>query len=345
LTIECILAAMDGMTHAAFRSICFEYGAHGASTEMIPAISYARARKKRMPTFESLLARRPEEMGFLAAQIIGAVPEDMSAAARRIEELGRFDAIEINMGCPARKVVGSGNGSALLNDPERAGGILRAVCQSVQLPVRLKMRLGWDEAHITAPEIARIAEEAGCSAIILHGRTRSQMYTGQVMLEPMRRVRDSVSIPVYANGAVQDAASAIEFAKAFDCEKICIGRAALKMPWIFDDIRCLQEGRPVPLRHAEERVGILMRFAQRLCLLKPEEFAVCEIRKFCRWYLSGLTGADECTRKLYGAQTLADFLSVLDAYLDSLICANDACFHPELQETHTLDTVRWFTAG
>ena len=343
MAIECTLAAMDGMTHAAFRSICFEYGAHGASTEMIPAISYARARKKRMPTFESLLARRPEEQGHLAAQIIGGVPEDMVAAARRLEELNRFDAIEINMGCPARKVVGSGNGSALLTDVQRAGEILRAVCAGVQLPVRLKMRLGWDEEHITAPEIARIAEEAGCSAIILHGRTRSMMYTGRVMLDQMLRVKEAVHIPIYANGAVQDAQSAIEFAEAFQGNRICIGRAALKMPWIFEDIRLLEGGMEIPERGAEERIGILTRFAERLCMLKPERFAICEVRKFCRWYLNGLTGAQACVEKLYAAESLHAFRSELDRYLNYLIQANDTRVHAEFQEAQTLDTVRWFS--
>ena len=330
---------MDGMSNAAFRSVCFEYGADGATTEMIGATGFARAKRKRRPIMDALVLRRPEE-GPLAAQIIGSDPRVMAAAAVRLEGMERFDAIEINMGCPARIVVGSGNGAALVQQPERAGEILRAVCGAVRLPVRLKLRLGWDEAHITAPEIARMAQEAGCREIILHGRTRSQLYGGGVLLGEMRRVRAAVEIPLYANGAVTCAGDAAAFARSVGADGVCIGRAALKAPWIFDDIRALGRGERPPERNAPERVALLLRLAERLCQQKPEKFAICELRKFTLWYLAGFTGAEAVGEAVKRVETLEDYRRLHGEYLERLLRTNDVHIHPGRVPEATLDTVR-----
>lgn len=337
MALRYLLAAMDGMSSAAFRSLCFEYGADGASTEMIGAVGFARAKKKRRPIMEALVMRRPEEK-CLAAQIIGRDPLIMAQAAKKLEDLGRFDAVEINMGCPARVVVGSGNGSALLREPELAHEIVRQVCEAVALPVRLKMRLGWDEEHITAPDIAAAAQAAGCSEIILHGRTRSQMYSGGVLLEGMRRVRSRVTIPLYANGSVVRAQDASAFAEAVGADGVCIGRAALKQPWIFEDIHALDRGEAVKTRDARERVELLLRLAERLCQQKPERFAVQELRKFSQWYLTGLTGAQENFERVKRAESLRDFCRIHEDYLSALIGANDLEVHQE-GAVSSLDTV------
>lgn len=339
MALKCLLASMDGMTTAAFRSICFEYGADGATTEMIPAIGYARARKKSKSVMDAMVLRRPEEQGELAAQIIGKDPVLMVEAARKLDALERFDLIEINMGCPARTVVSSGNGSAILNNLPLAEEILRGVCEAVSLPVRLKLRLGWDDEHIVAPEVCRIAEGVGCKSIIIHGRTRQQIYSGDVNIEAMRRVVDAVSIPVYANGAVVQAEDAARFRKETGAAGVCIGRAALKNPWIFEDIRSLEKGEPLRERDAVERVGTLIRFAERLCAQKPEHFAVQELRKFCLWYLSGLTGADAAFEKVKYADSLDGFRAVHMEFLNDLVRRNDICVHPELLPRETLDTV------
>lgn len=337
--LDCQLAAMDGMSHAAFRSVCFEYGADGATTEMVSAVSYGRAREKKLRSFDSLLTRRPEEKK-LAAQIVGCEASSMAEAARRLERLKRFDAIEINMGCPARTVVGSGNGSALLQNVPLAGEILRAVCGAVQLPVRLKMRLGWDEDHITAPEIAALAQEAGCSAIILHGRTRMQMYRGNVNIAAMRAVADAVSLPVLANGGITCAADAARFAADTHARSVVIGRAALKAPWIFEDIRAIENGEPVRQRDAEERIGVLLRLAERNLPLKPEKFAILEMRKFSGWYLPGLAGAESVLSEINaGCESYERYRRILSEYLDALIRGNDTYIHPELMPEPTLDTV------
>ena len=330
--MEYLLASMDGMSSAAFRSVCFEYGADGATTEMIGAAGIARAKRKRRPITEALLMRRPEE-GDLAAQLLGSDPAVIAGAAARLEALGRFDWIEINMGCPARVAIRSGNGAALLRDPVRCGEILRAVCGAVKLPVRLKLRLGWDSEHITAPEIARMAEDAGARAIILHGRTREQMYSGDVQIEEMRRVREAVSIPFYANGAVVHPEDAAAFAAATGADGVCIGRAALKSPWIFQDIRALERGEKIAARSASERIDVLLRFAARLCAQKPENFAIAEMRKFSKWYLEGLTGADAAFEQVKYIETLDEFRRIHEDYLDGLIRADDLYIHPELIRT------------
>lgn len=335
----CLLAAMDGMTNAAFRSVCFEYGADGATTEMIPALGFARAKRRLAPIVQALFTRRPEEKN-LAAQILGSEPAVMAKAAKRLEDMGRFDAIEVNMGCPARVVVGSGNGSFLLTQPERAGEILRAVAEAVDLPVRLKLRLGWDAAHITAPQIARAAQQAGCRELILHGRTREQQYGGAVDLARMREVISSVSIPVYANGGVTCARDAQDFARETGAAGVAIGRAALKAPWIFEDIGDIEAGRPPRVRDAAERIDVMLRIASRLCAQKPENFAVCEMRKLCAWYLDGLTGADEVFETVKRTETLNDLRRALGDYLDGLTRSGDTLPHPENMRAQTLDTVR-----
>ena len=205
--------------------------------------------------------------------------------------------------------------------------------------MRLKLRLGWDETHITAPEIARIAQDAGCESIILHGRTRSQLYRGDVGLEAMLAVREAVRLPLFVNGAVARAADAAEFVRKTRADGVCIGRAALKNPWIFEDIRCIEEGKAIPERDAAERIGILLKLAEGVCLQKPEDMAICEMRKFIRWYLPGFTGAEALFDRINTVSTLDGFRSALDAYLNGLLRTNDIFVHPELEPVWTLDTV------
>ena len=333
-----VLAPMDGMSRASFRSVCFDYGAEGATTEMLQSLAYGRAKKKLCPSFEETLARYPNER-WLAAQLIGSDPGAMAESARRLTALGRFDAIDINMGCPARKVVGSGNGSALLKDPERAVRVMAAVRGATDLPVQLKLRLGWDAAHITAPELIRAAGELGFSAVTVHGRTREQMYAGEVDVAAIRRICAMSPIPVYANGGVTCAADALDFLRRTGAAGVSIGRAALKQPWIFDDIRRLERGQTPPPRRAPERVALLERLARLACGHRPERVAIGEMRKFCGWMLPGLTGAEKLLKTLNAVDTLEGFERALDGFLEALARTNDLDVHPELLPQATLDTV------
>ena len=334
-----VLAPMDGMTRASFRVICFGYGADGATTEMIQSLAYGRAKRRLSDTFLETLVRLPGE-GNLAAQLIGSNPEMLAASARKLCALDRFDAIEINMGCPARKVVGSGNGAAMMRAPELAVAAMRAVRDASTLPVRLKMRLGWDERSITAPQLARAAEELGFESITIHGRTRMQMYTGEVDAGAIRNIVESVGIPVYANGGVTCAGDALTFLRETRAAGVAIGRAALKQPWIFEDIRRLTQGMPPREHDAAERVGLLLRLAGLSCRHRPERVAVCEMRKFCAWLLSGLTGSERVFEALKRIVTLDGFERCLEAYLNGLVAAGDTRVHAELAPDTGLDTVR-----
>lgn len=330
---------MDGMTRAPFRAVCFEYGADGATTEMIQSLAYGRAKRRLSDAFLETLERFPQE-GDLAAQLIGSDPSMMAASARRLTALRRFDAIEINMGCPARKVVGSGNGAALLRDPARAAQIMRAVRESTHLPVRLKLRLGWDSAHIVAPALIAEAEALGFQSVTLHGRTRMQMYSGEVDAAAIRRAVKAAGIPVYANGGVTCAADALEFLRDTGAAGVSIGRAALKQPWIFDDIRRISAGEVPPERDACERVGLLLRLAGLSCLHRPERVAICEMRKFSGWLLPGLTGSEEALRALNAVVDRESYRRVLEDFLEALVRRGDTRIHPERIPKPTLDTVR-----
>lgn len=333
-----LLAPMDGMTRASFRSVCFDYGADGATTEMIQSLALGRAKKRMSETFAETLVRFPNEKN-LAAQLIGSNPAMMAESARRLTAMGRFDAIDINMGCPARKVVGSGNGSALLKSPEVAIEVMEAVRGSTDLPVQLKLRLGWDADSIVAPRLIRAAEMLGFRSVTLHGRTRAQMYKGPVDIEAIRRICEEVRIPVYANGGVTCAEDALRFLDATGAAGVAIGRAALRQPWIFEDIQCLREGKAPKARLATERIGLVRRLAHLACGHRPEKVAVSEMRKFAGWWLPGLTGAADVLQAMNAVTTLESLDRLLEDYLDRLTQWNDLETHPELMPAPTLDTV------
>ena len=254
--------------------------------------------------------------------------------------MNRFDAIDINMGCPARKVVGSGNGSALLLNPEKAVAVMRAVRENTSLPVRLKLRLGWDEEHITAPELIRAAQALGFESVTVHGRTRMQMYQGEVDAEAIARICAGCSLPIYANGGVTCAEDAVAFLERTCAYGVSIGRAALKQPWIFDDIRRLRAGKAIPDRDAAERVRVLLRLAELSCALRPEPVAICEMRKYSRWLLTGLTGSEALFESLNGIDTLDGYRHALDKYLNQLICARDTWIHDDQKKKVSLDTAQ-----
>ena len=333
-----VLAPMDGMTRAPFRSVCFDYGADGATTEMIQSLALGRAKRRLSETFMETLIRLPNERD-LAAQLYGSVPEAMARSARRLQQMGRFDAIDINMGCPARTVVGSGNGAALLKNPDLAERIMVAVRDATDLPVRLKLRLGWDREHITAPRLIERARELGFQSVTLHGRTREQMYTGSVDTAAIARICAGAGIPVYANGGVTCARDALTFLRESGAAGVAIGRAALKQPWIFDDIARLRRGEAPKPRRAHERVALLVRLAGLSCSQRPERVAICEMRKFCGWMLPGLTGAGDVIARLNAVDTLDGFRALMESYLDSLEQRGDLEIHPELLPEMTLDTV------
>ena len=232
------LAPMAGVTDMPFRLLCFEQGCDWATTEMVSARGYLCGHKKSRAVRE-LLRRDPGE-GLVALQIFGHEPDALYEAARMLSEEG-FCGLDINMGCPAPKIVGNGDGSALLKDLSQARAALAAVRRATSLPVTVKMRLGWDEEHLVAEELAHICQEEGADAITVHGRTRVQFYSGKANWDAIARVKQSVRIPVFGNGDLNTAEEALARMRESGVDGVSIARGATGNPWIF--ARFAPEGR------------------------------------------------------------------------------------------------------
>ncbi len=283
------LAPMAGITDWPFRVLCFEQGCDCATTEMVSALGYVYAPKNNRAN-QALMRRDPREPKLLL-QLFGKEPAYMERAAAEISATGRYEGIDINMGCPARKVACGGEGSGLMRDPALAGEIMRAVVRASAVPVSVKMRLGWDAATVNAVEMARLAEDCGVSEIAVHGRSRMQMYAGEADWEAIAAVKRAVKVPVIGNGDIFAAGDALRFAQMSGVDGVMIGRGALGNPWIFAQVKALLAGREPILPSLEERIGMALRHMEMQLSWKPEHVAVAEMRKHVGWYLHGVRGA------------------------------------------------------
>lgn len=297
------LAPMAGITDQCFRALCFEKGCDAATTEMISAQGFVTA-KKTADTYRRLTERLPEE-GALSAQIFGTEPLYMARAAELLTGLGYYTAIDINMGCPARKVTGGGSGSALMLDLPLAESIIRETVRATFLPVTVKMRLGWDAEHLCAPELAKIAEGAGAKAVTVHGRTRDQMYSGKADYAAIAAVKKAVSIPVIANGDVWSGDDALRILSETGCDGLAVGRGALGNPWIFSEIRCALRGEGFSRPDCAEVVDTAMRHARMMAERDGEHYAMIEMRKHFAWYLRGRRGAARLRTELMSVETMS----------------------------------------
>ena len=300
---------MAGITDQVFRRLCFEQGCDCATTEMVSAQGFLTAPKDRN-AYRFLLARFPEE-GALAVQIFGSEPLFMAQAAERLTDLGLFTSIDINMGCPAQKVVGGQSGSALMKDPPLAGRIVEAVKRATLLPVTVKMRLGWDEEHKNAVEFARVLEQAGADLITVHGRTRMQQYAGKAEWEAIAAVKQAVSIPVIANGDITDGESALKALQATRCDGLSIGRGALGNPWIFAEIKAAMQGLPYTPPPYAQIVDTAMRQAREMAEWKGEHSALLEMRKHFAWYTAGRRNSAQVRTKVNLAQSFDEVEALL----------------------------------
>lgn len=279
------LAPMAGITDKVFRRLCFEQGCDFATTEMVSAQGFLTAPPDRN-AYRFLLARFPEE-GPLAAQIFGSEPLFIAQAAAKLTDLGLFSSIDINMGCPAQKVVGGQSGSALMKDPDLAGEIVRQTKRATPLPVTVKMRLGWDEEHENAVAFAQILEQAGADLLTVHGRTRRQQYAGKANWAMISQVKRAVSIPVIANGDIVDGTTALDALKTTGCDGLAIGRAALGNPWVFAEIKAALSGETYAPPPFSEVIDTALRQAREMAEWKGERSALLEMRKHFAWYTAG----------------------------------------------------------
>lgn len=282
-----ILAPMAGVTDLPFRKICKEFGPGLVCTEMVSskAIYHDDTKTK-------LLMNTDGEKRPISMQIFGSDEETMGYAAKYVSKIA--DIVDINMGCPAPKVVKNGDGSKLLLDIEKAEKVIKTVVKNSTKPVTLKIRKGWDCNNIVATEFAQMAEKAGVSAITIHGRTRTEMYSGKVDLDIIKKVKESVKIPVIGNGDIVDEESALKMFEYTGVDGIMIGRGTFGNPWIFERIKYyLETGEKLPLVTNEEKLRVIKKQIQLELDNKPEVTAIREMRKHIAWYTKNMPNSSE----------------------------------------------------
>ena len=256
---------------------------------MVSAMGYVYAPRNH-PATVSLLERHPDEPR-LYVQIFGKEADLMARAADELSAMGRFEGLDVNMGCPAHKVASSGEGSGLMRNPENAERILRAVVKASHLPVSVKMRLGWDDQHINVVEMAKMAQDCGVQEIAVHGRTRMQQYSGTADWSWVRRVKEAVSIPVIGNGDIFTGEDAAKHIAESGVDGILIGRGVMGNPWIFREIRKRLAGESYAPPTIDERISTALRHYDMLLGWKTRRVAVNEMRKHVGWYVHGMRGA------------------------------------------------------
>lgn len=303
------LAPMAGVADRAMREICALHGAAFTIGELASAKGISLGDKK---SAELLFC---EKKGVPTAnQLFGCEPEVMAFAAEKALEFGP-DFIDINMGCPAPKVSGHGGGSALMKNPELAGKIVEAVVKAVDIPVTVKMRSGWDKDSLNAPELAKICEQAGASAITVHGRTKTQMYAPPVDLDIIKKVKGSVNIPVIANGDIVDGKSAKEMMEKTGCDFLMVGRAARGNPFIFEEINACFEGREYTPKTLEERLEVFKEQINLMLKYRNHHKGILETRKHAAWYMNGINGAASLRRMCGEISSYDDVLRLCDEAL------------------------------
>ena len=293
------LAPMAGVTDLVFRVICKEMDCGMVYSEMVSAKGVQHNNKNTKELLKVDEMERP-----VAMQMFGSDPEIMAEMARKLNEYEDIDILDINMGCPAPKIVKNGEGSALTLNPKLVGEIISAVSKASEKPVTVKFRKGFDADHINAPEFAQIMEENGAAAVAVHGRTRVQYYTGQADWDIIRDVKNAVSIPVIGNGDIFKGEDAVKMRDYTGCDGIMVARGAKGNPWIFREVKAALSGQPIPERPTEEEViYMLLRHAQLSVQYKGEKMGIREMRKHTAWYTTGMHGSSTLRNKVNQVET------------------------------------------
>lgn len=302
LKSHAVLAPMAGVSDRAYRELCVRFGAAYCVSEMVSSKALSFNSKKSEELMEISDLERP-----CGIQIFGDDPKCMADAAKHALE-NKPDIIDINMGCPAPKISSNGSGSALMKNPRLCGEIVKAVTAVTDIPVTVKIRKGWDDDSVNAVEVAKICESAGAAAITVHGRTRQQYYKPPVDYDIIKAVRESVSVPVIANGDIDSAEKAKEVMDITGCDLVMIGRATLGNPWIFSQINAYLENPNVKIHtpDLEERLGVMIEHIGKMVEYKGEHMAMLQARKLVVGYFKGMKGAAALRNEAGKIKTLDD---------------------------------------
>ena len=304
---DLVLAPMAGVTDLAFRTICAELGAAVTVTEMVSSRALIYQDKKS----RSLLHKTP--LGVCGAQIFGNDPSVMADGAALALEASGADFIDINMGCPMPKIANNGDGSALMKDPEKAARIVEAVVKAVPVPVTVKMRKGWDKSSCNAPELAAMLEQAGASAIAVHGRTKTMLYSGVADWDCIHAVKEAVKIPVIANGDIFTAEDAAKCKARTGADLLMLGRTTFGDPWVFEQAQAALRGEAVPETPPLcDRVDTALRQFRLAAQDKGEHIACLEARKHFAWYLRGVAHSGYYKEKISAISTMDEIERIAD---------------------------------
>ena len=310
---KAIFAPMAGVSDIAYRLLAKEHGASMVCTEMVSAmgIKYKNERTHELLRMEAV--EHPVSM-----QIFGSNPEAIALGAKVVADAGA-DIVDINMGCPVKKVVSSGDGSALMKTPDLAARVAEAAVKAVDVPVTVKMRIGWDDDHINVVDFAKRIESTGVAAVAVHGRTREQMYMGRADWSYIKAVKDSLSIPVIGNGDVWTPEDALRMMQETGCDAVMIGRGAQGNPWIFERTNhYLRTGELRPEPTYLERLDMLLKHFELLCRYKGAALGVREIRTHAGWYMRGMPEAAYWRNRVNTIHTVESFKKELSTYRDVL---------------------------
>ena len=306
-----VLAPMAGICNSAYRRIIKQMGAGLIYAEMVNDKAIVHENKKTIDMLYMTEEERP-----ISQQIFGSDVDSFVASAKMVYEKMKPDIIDINMGCPVPKVAVSAEaGAALLKNPEKIKEIVSAVVKSVPIPVTVKIRSGWDKNSINAKEVAKICEQAGASAICVHGRTRTDRYLGHSDWNIIKEVKESVNIPVIGNGDIKTVYDAKRMIDETGCDAVMIGRSALGNPWIIlDTVNYLTYGILPKEITKQEKIDMCIKHLNYLLGFKPEKVAVLEMRSHIAWYLKGVEGAREIKNELFKAQTKDEIINILNEF-------------------------------